>query len=610
MSQNLTIRFPDLVERDVSARQRLEEQFAILKKRAQLTKEEKAEKERIKTVRKRLKAASKSEIADPLFVAVRDIFNSAAGVFAKQMANHNDGVLKLATGHQIDFNDVTKISLVVGLLAADGAAAPRVVLRTQAQAKAAAAAAAAKPLAGKKAGGQKAAGKQAGPTYQIISDVDDPVYGDFSKQLYAAVGEANAAADKGFAPTVLSRLEEEGDPDGRGGLTGQVKTSEFAVVVRRLRAKGLRDTTKPMQLRRSINELLDEIQLVGAAQPLAKQNIAVPLFAQETMATDIQAENIRLCAVPICVTMLETLKVFDVVDKLVEMAQDGTLNTTRGEAAELLYRYWKDTAVRINEPERRKFVAQCIGVPGGDVRGPVNRECNELWTRFVASVSELVRQQTADNLLRNNLASGVRQQQVRKAARDLARNLSAHTYGMSHLLAIELQGQIDMFVKILNHPEIKGLFGAKDMWQVVDHVATLELGGARDSSRYVTLAQSGAIITAWLAKNVRKYNTVTSLPVIDLQSVLSSDPPTSGDAATKDPTDYDLVNACELWSTDMAYSDVKLEELAQPQESPASTSRPVPIPSAARELIEQADLAGLGVGMGNGSGMGLGLARR
>ena len=49
-------------------------------------------------------------------------------------------------------------------------------------------------------------------------------------------------------------------------------------------------------------------------------------------------------------------------------------------------------------------------------------------------------------------------------------------------------------------------YGARDMWQVIDQVATLELGGARNSARYRTLATCGAIITTWLAKNVDKYN--------------------------------------------------------------------------------------------------------
>jgi hypothetical protein len=596
MSQNLSIRFPDLVERDAASRQQLDERYANLsksKKRGHMTNEEAEDFRRLTAVLERL-AKSKDEVADPLFVALRDSFNSRDGLFNKQLDNHVNGVMR---GTDLNFADVTKVSLVFGFLAADNAAPPRLVHQPR------------QPYHGAQT--KRAVSRASGPRYELFADLNDPLYEDFSQRLYAAVGEANAA--RPLAEIVLSRLEEEGDPDGLGKIGGQVTSTEFALVVRRLRKKGIRNTDKPLQLRRAINEALDELQLVGVAQPLSKQGIELPLFNSESlMAFDIQAENVRLCAVPICVTMFDELKVFQVVEKLVEMAQDGTLNTTRGDAGEMLYHYWKDTAVRISETERRKFVAQSIGVPGGDIRGPVNRDCNDLWSRFVSSVSELVRQQTADNLLRNNLPSGVRQQQVRKAARDLARNLSAHTFGMSLYLALDLQEQVNTIVKLLSHEEIRSLFGAKDMWQVIDQIATLELGGARDTSRYATLASCGAIITAWLADNVKKYNSATSLPVIDLVSVLSSDPPTAGENAVKHPTDYDLVNACELWATDMAYSDEKVEELSQPRESPASTSRPVPIPSVARELLEQSDLASLGVGsgLGTGNGLGLGLARR
>jgi hypothetical protein len=571
MSQNLSIRFPDLAQSDESARNQLIADQARLQARKRLTLDEQRELARINAVIERLKKAPKREVADPLYVALRDNFNNADGLFAKKLDNHVDGVIKLASKQNLDFEDLSKITLVLGLLAADEATPPR--LRHHGTARAG--------------------------DIELFADDSDPRFDEFSRQLYAAVGEANAV--KALAEVVLSRLEEEGDPDGNDDrLDGQVRAIEFARVVRCLRSKGVR-IDQPVQLRRAINECLDQIQQVGVARPLSTQGIALPNFNSEELSSfEIQADNVRLCAVPICVTMFDELKVFQVVDKIVEMAQDGTLNTSRGDAGEMLYRYWRDTPLRISEGERRRFVAQSIGVPGGEVRGPVNRECNDLWSRFVSSVSELVRQQTTDKLLRDSLPSGIRQQQVRKSARDLARNLSSHTFGMSLYFALELQEQIKTIVALLSDKEVRGLVGAKDMWQVIDHVATLECGGARDSSRYATLATCGAIITAWLADNVARYNGATSRPIIDLVEVLSTDPPTAGDMATTHPTDYDLVNACELWAIDMAYSDEKVEELAQPRESPASTSRPVPIPSIARELLEQSDLSGLGLGLGLG----------
>jgi hypothetical protein len=138
------------------------------------------------------------------------------------------------------------------------------------------------------------------------------------------------------------------------------------------------------------------------------------------------------------------------------------------------------------------------------------------------------------------------------------------------------------------------------MWQVIDQVAVLELGGARNSARYRTLATCGAIITAWLANNVDRYNKATSRPIIDVDDVLSSDPATAGPDATTKPTDYDLVNACELWLADTATSDASVEQLSQPREAPVMTSRPVQVPAIAREMLEQAGVSAPGLGLGMG----------
>ena len=255
----------------------------------------------------------------------------------------------------------------------------------------------------------------------------------------------------------------------------------------------------------------------------------------------------------------------------------------------------------MSEAERMNFYALTIGVPGGSANGKTNREFNDLWIRFVSTVSSLVRQQTIDKLLQQSIPAAIGQQQVRKAARDLGRNLSAHGYGMMLYAAIELQSEINKIIKLLSHKDILRAFGAFDMWQVIDQVAALELGGARNTARYATLATCGAIITAWLANNVERYNRPTTEPVIDLVAVTSIDPPTAGPKATSEPKDYDLVNACELWLADTAMSEERIEQLArEPREAPAMTSKPVQIPSIAREMLEQAGVPGIGMAMGAG----------
>jgi len=131
-------------------------------------------------------------------------------------------------------------------------------------------------------------------------------------------------------------------------------------------------------------------------------------------------------------------------------------------------------------------------------------------------------------------------------------------------------------------------------------VAQTELGGARNSSKYRTLATCGAIITKWLAENLSRLRDPT-LPIVDLNIVNNPPGRPSGQTATSNPTDYDLVNACELWLADSAVDEDRIEQFAQPRESPQQPSRPIAIPSVARDLLEGAGL-GLEMGFGNGTG--------
>jgi len=574
------IRFRDLVQREEEARIHLKNEKERLEQRKRRTLDEEKDLERIKNLLERLKNAPKRELAYPVYVATRDYFNANEGLIGNIVLNHEDGHLRIYNEGAVSISDIVKISLVLGLLAIDEVQPPRLIVE--------------KPryIVEK----PKEAGKEA-VHIEIFVDLTDPVNNTFSNAFFAAFGEVTGILD--LAIMVLPILANEGDPASTRVLDGAVDTAEFAYVIRCLREKGI-DVNEP-QLKRRVNECLDKIQKVGVDKPLSDVGISLPDL-NEVSDYQIQSENVRLMGPVICSAMFEELKVFQVIDKLVELSQNGMLPTGRGEAGEMLYLYWKDTPNRISESERHNIYALTIGIPGGDTNIMTNRDFNDLWLRFVSAVSSLVRQKTADQILRANIPSAISQQLVRKAARDLALNLSSKGYGMTLYLALDLQAQIKMMIKLLSDKEIRSSYGARDMWQVIDQVATLELGGARNSARYRTLATCGAIITAWLANNVKKYNSATSRAIIDIDEVLSSDPATAPDGkATTEPTDYDLVNACELWLAETATSEDQIEQLSQnPRESPMMTSRPVQIPAIAREMLDQAGIGvpGFGLGMG------------
>src|SRR5262245_491959 len=229
--------------------------------------------------------------------------------------------------------------------------------------------------------------------------------------------------------------------------------------------------------------------------------------------TEIVADNIRATQVIYSAAMLDELKVFQVVDRLTQLFQFGLLTVNRRSTASSLYKYFKETPLRLSEADRRNLYASTIGMPGGVEGAVVNREFNDLWLRFISRVAKLNRKTEVEALIAesNDLA-------LRRAARDLAQNLSLHGWGMALFAAVDLQKQISFAVRLLSDPEITSAYGTRDMWHVVDQVATMDLGGMANTNRYRTMAITGATIISWVAANAAKLqNNNSRLPLIKIR---------------------------------------------------------------------------------------------
>ena len=246
----------------------------------------------------------------------------------------------------------------------------------------------------------------------------------------------------------------------------------------------------------------------------------------ELTAAPIVADNVRAIQPIYLAWMMDELGLFAVVDKLVQLFQEGRLPIGRGSASDRLYAYWKQAATRMTEAERRNVYAQAFGLPGGEGGETVNREFNDLWMRFVSAVTSLAEQESDEAY----------QAQVKSAGRDLAANLSTRGAIMAVHAAPELHRETAEAMALVSDNEIRSAFGARSMWEVIDQVATLELGGARNRARYRTLATAGAVVTAWLANHVQELLPLTPEPILDIDN-----------PGTGDPSDKDLVDACEQW---------------------------------------------------------------
>ncbi len=447
-------------------------------------------------------------------------------------------------------------------------------------------------------------------------NVTNPEVDRFGESVAKALGEFSKLQDLFIAvlPVLARAGQVQVTSAGQMELQKQIRADFWTAVVRTLFESGI-SANDPNLALMALGALED---LRNADGGLTPSTIEIDLPSLENHAeVEIIPDNLHAMQAIYFAAMLEELKVFQVVDKLVELFLNGMLPVVRGKAGNILYKYWKDSDERLTEMERRNLYARGFGFAGGDpgMYAP-NREFDSLWLRFVSAVSSFVRQIQVDKLLRAGVPAAVSQEQMRKAGRDLAANLSLHGYGVAYFAATELQAQIKEIIELLGDTEIKLSYGARDMFQVVDQVATLELGGAKNSIRYRTMAGAGAIIIRWMANRAHVLTSSALVPVLNLgqsapprpgrvvfdrHNIAAVNQPALSAKPTVDPTDLDLINACEQWLAVTGTLDTSVEQYAQPSEPPMMTSRPIHIPDVARDLLES---VGVSAGMSNGHGNG------
>jgi hypothetical protein len=170
--------------------------------------------------------------------------------------------------------------------------------------------------------------------------------------------------------------------------------------------------------------------------------------------------------------------VLRVCDRLVELYLDGGLPVgSSGEAAGLLDAYWLGRAERLPEDERRELYTRALG-PGFE----------HLLGRLAAALAAAG-------------PAGGGDDDVRWAAGELRATIDVHVDEPARDAVPLLHAQFGDALAILSEREILGAYGARDPWQLIDHLARLELGGTRDVARHQALAATGTVILGWLAED-------------------------------------------------------------------------------------------------------------
>jgi len=286
-------------------------------------------------------------------------------------------------------------------------------------------------------------------------------------------------------------------------------------------------------------------------------------------ATDVEIvkENLRIAGVLYYSYQLEGMRMFEVVDRISELFAQGLLPLGRPAADTLTQR------ARSGRPDtqsvRRNAYWRMFGVARSDTGSNVSGDASlgepntgflSLWMRFIAAVSGYVPGHSVAELTEPPTIANA---SLRKAARDLAVNLSRHGWGAALAMARRLAADIEQAIDILGDPDLQRAFGVRDVWQVIDRVNMEQLGGARNVARHRTQAEAGRRIIDWLADRDR----------------------------ASEPRDVQLVMAVEQWTAASTMPDATVEQAGQPLEAPAMADRPISLPLIAHDVLDALGLA-------------------
>jgi hypothetical protein len=271
---------------------------------------------------------------------------------------------------------------------------------------------------------------------------------------------------------------------------------QFAEVVRRLHEQGVGFDDPQLRIK-----FLNAWHIVlggSVAQRASQLTVDLPSLDDKSQA-DIIKDNVAALGALYFAAQLEDLKFFAVADKVTEQFLAGLIPVSRSEGGGAIYKYYREAEDRFTEVERRSMYARAFGFAQGAVEEPLpNREFGDLWIRFCSSTSIYYREFEMTGTRRK-----ITEEELFKNARDLAVNLSLHGYGIAHFAAIELQDTIKSLLQTLSYPDVLQAYGVLDVWQLIERVSGLYLGGAVNSVRARALATSGSKIILWLGDHAK-----------------------------------------------------------------------------------------------------------
>lgn len=295
---------------------------------------------------------------------------------------------------------------------------------------------------------------------------------------------------------------------------------------------------------------------------------------------DLVSENIRVVGLAYSLALLEKTLLLPVTDRMSTMFMNGQTPFGHDAAGKALDDYYWDTEDRLTESQRRSHYSRMVGMPGGEVSKEIapNKDFEQIFLRFISSVSEFTRQREVDRMFTNrNSNMSITGEQVRKCAFEVTKNASLYGYGAGFYITTRINKQLQRSIEILNQPQVLKTYAASNHWQVVERVAQQDFGGTPNWSKYSTMAQAASNIFNVLAKYTAAVSTTNSgRPFLfdETQPNLPSD-------VGRDDTNL-ILSSVQAWLAVNGVRDEQVKQYSQPVELTSAPSLPgVPAPSGA-----------------------------
>ena len=244
----------------------------------------------------------------------------------------------------------------------------------------------------------------------------------------------------------------------------------------------------------------------GGKGPVDFENLPYP-YIQPDFDDSIVPSQLHAAAELYYIYQHERMKIFQVVEVLRRLFQQGRMRIQRGPGARGLYLLEKWEPLRYSLRDRmiayrRAFNYGTVQAPAGAI---VNVNFHRQLVGFMVAVSQYFRDLLIGEVIRGGQLIDQRPfgsiGTVQRIGLDLRYALDRTTYGNIFALTIEVGHYLKTVLQLLDTPDIKKAFDANTKWDVIEVVSNRYLGGIAEPSQRAKMAESGRRILQFVADN-------------------------------------------------------------------------------------------------------------